>query len=141
MRQPRRTRPRPAGSRLPPGVAEEPLAFAFGQEAPALYRLTFAPGVIYAVAPAPEISLVYAEGGALTVPLDAPVKIHRAGATAAPGQAITAWTELTLTAGHYAVSPPLVRGEVRNEGTEAAAVDVATIVPSGMAPAVATPVP
>ena len=50
--------PPPGGFEIAPGVTAEGLAFAAGQEAPSLYRLTFAPGVTYAVAPAPEISLV-----------------------------------------------------------------------------------
>ena len=134
--------PPPGGFEIAPGVTAEGLAFAAGQEAPSLYRLTFAPGVTYAVAPAPEISLVYGEAGVLTATLDAPITIARAGATDAPGEAVAAGTEFTLAAGDYAAFPPLVGGEVRNEGREAASVLVAAIVPPGVAtPAAATPAP
>ena len=134
--------PPAGGFEIAPGVTAEALAFAAGQEAPALYRLTFAPGVTYAVAPAPDISLVYAEAGVLTATLYAPVTITRAAATDAPGEAVAAGTEFTLAAGDYAVFPPLVGGEVRNDGQEAASVVVAAIVPLGMAtPTAATPAP
>ena len=134
--------PPPGGFEIAPGVTAEALAFAAGQEAPSLYRLTFVPGVTYAVAPAPELSLVYGEAGALTITLDLPITITRAGATDAPGEAVAAGTEFTLAAGDYAVFPPLVGGEVRNEGREAASVLVAAIVPPGVAtPTAATPAP
>ncbi len=132
----------PPAFEIAPGVTAEALAFAAGQEAPSLYRLTFAPGVTYPFVPAPDISLVYGESGALTATLDAPVTITRAAATDAPGEAIAAGTEFRLSAGDYAVFPPLVGGEVRNEGQEAASVVVAAIVPAGAAtPAAATPAP
>lgn len=121
-------------------MTAEALAFAPGQEAPALYRLTFAPGVTYSIDPAPEISLVYGEAGTLTFTLDAPVTITRAGATNAPGEAVAAGAEFMLEAGDYTVFPPLVSGEVRNDGQEAASVVVASIVPAGVAtPTAATP--
>ncbi len=134
--------PPPGGFEIAPGVTAEGLAFAAGQAAPALYRLTFAPGVTYAFDPAPEISLVYVAAGALAITLDAPVTVTRAGATAAPGEAVAAGTEFALAAGDYAVFPLLVDGEVRNDGQEAASVVVAGIVPSAMAtPTAATPTP
>ncbi len=133
--------PSPAGFEIAPGVTAEALAFEPGQEAPALYRLTFTPGVVYRVEPAPEISLVYQEAGELTAALDAPVTITRSGATDAPGEAVTAETEFTLAAGDYAVFPPLVGGEVRNDGQEAASVVVASIIPSSTASPPASPVP
>ena len=132
--------PPAGGFEIAPGVTAEALAFAPGQEAPSLYRLTFAPGVTYRVDPAPDISLVYVEAGALTATLDAPVTITRAEATDAPGEAVAAGTEFTLAAGDYAAFPPLVGGEVRNDGQEPASVVVAAIVPSAMAtPVAATP--
>ena len=73
--------PPAGGFEIAPGVTAEALAFAAGREAPALYRLTFAPGVTYRVEPAPSISLVYGETGTLTLTLDAPITIVRAGAT------------------------------------------------------------
>lgn len=132
--------PPAGGFEIAPGVMAEALAFAAGQQTPALYRLTFAPGVTYSIAPAPEISLVYMESGALTFTLDAPVTISRAGATGAPGEDVTAGTEFTLSTGDYTVFPLLVGGEARNNGQEAASAVVAGIVPSGMAtPMAGTP--
>lgn len=122
--------PSAGGFEIAPGVTAEALAFAAGQENPALYRLTFAPGVSYRVEPAPDFSLVYQESGVLTAILDAPVTIVRAGSAGATGEVIAAGTEYTLAAGDYAVLPPLIGGEVRNDGQEAASVQVATIVPS-----------
>ena len=134
--------PPAGGFEIAPGVTAEGLAFAAGQEAPSLYRLTFAPGVTYSFVPAPEIALVYGEVGSLTVTLDAPVTVTRAGATDTPGETVAAGTEFALGAGDYVVFPLLVGGEVRNDGQEAASVVVAAIVPSGMAtPTAATPAP
>ena len=128
------------GFEIAPGVTAEALAFAPGQESPSLYRLTFAPGVTYAFAPAPEIALVYGEAGVLTVALEAPVTVARAGATDAAGEAVAAGSEFTLAVGDYTVFPPLVGGEARNDGVEPATVLVAAIVPAGMAtPTAATP--
>lgn len=133
--------PPAGGFEIAPGVTAEALAFAPGQEAPALYRLTFEPGVTYTVEPAPEISLVYQEAGALTATLDAPITITRSGATDAPGEGVAADVAFGLAAGDYAVFPPLVGGEVRNEGQESASVVVAGIVPSTSPVAIATPAP
>ena len=133
----------PAGAfEIAPGVTAEGLAFAVGQEAPSLYRLTFAPGVTYAVQPAPDISLAYGESGALVFGLDVPVTVTRAGATAAPGEPVAAGTEFTLQPGDYFVVPPLAAGEIRNEGDEPASVVVASIIPGGRAtPEAGTPAP
>ncbi len=133
--------PPAGGFEIAPGVIAEGLAFAEGQETPALYRLTFASGVVYPIAPAPEISLVYSEAGMLTFTLDAPVTITRAGATGSAGEAVAAGTEFMLHAGDYATFPALVGGVARNDGPEAASVLVASIIPPGMAtPVAGTPV-
>ncbi len=124
----------PGGFEIAPGVTAEALAFVPGREAPALYRLTFAPGVTYTIMPAPDISLVYEEIGALAFTLDAPVTITRAGAADEPGEAIAADTGFTLNAGDYTTFPALVGGEARNEGGEPASAVVASIIPmEGMA--------
>jgi hypothetical protein len=134
--------PPAGGFEISPGVTAEALAFAAGQEEPSLYRLTFAPGVTYAIAPSPEISLVYSEAGSLTITVDAPVTVTRAGATDAPGEPVAANAEFTLGAGDYTVFPPFAGGEVRNDGQEAASVEVAAIIPSEMGtPSAATPAP
>lgn len=131
--------PGPMAFEIAPGVAAEALAFVAGQEAPALYRLTFAPGVTYAVAPAPEIALAYGESGVLTITVDTPVTVARAGLTAEPGAAVAAGTEFELAADDYFVLPPLASGEVRNHSQEPATITVAGIVPYAAAPA-ASPV-
>ena len=119
---------------IAPGVTAEALAFVPGQEAPALYRVTFAPGVTYEIMPAPDISLIYQETGALTFTLDAPVTVTRAGATDEPGEAIEADTEFTLETGDYMTFPPLGAGEARNDSEEDVSVVVASILPAdGMA--------
>ncbi len=126
--------PPPGGFEIAPGVTAEALAFVPGQEAPALYRLTFAPGVTYTIMPAPDISLVYQETGALAFTLDAPVTITRAGAADEPGEAIAADTGFTLNAGDYTTFPALVGGEACNDGEEPASAVVASIIPmEGMA--------
>lgn len=126
--------PPPGGFEIAPGVTAEALAFVPGQEAPALYRLTFAPGVTYTIMPAPDISLVYQETGGLVFTLDAPVTITRAGAADKPGEAIAADAEFALNAGDYTTFPALVGGEARNDGEEPASAVVASIVPpEGMA--------
>ncbi len=131
--------PPAGGFEIAPGVTAEALAFVEGQETPALYRLTFAPGVSYTIAPAPELSLVYGEAGALAFTLDAPVTITRAGAAASPGEAVAAGTEFTLGAGDYTVFPLLVGGEARNDGQEPASFVVASIIPPAAATPAATP--
>ena len=93
--------PPPGGFEIAPGVTAEALAFAPGAEAPALYRLTFAPGVTYTIDPAPSISLIYGEVGSLTFTLDAPITLTRAGATDAPGEGVAAGDEFTLEMGDY----------------------------------------
>lgn len=125
---------------IEPGVTAEALAFVAGQDAPSLYRLTFAPGVTYAIAPAPDLSLVYGETGSLQFTLNAPVTVTRAGASDTPSEPVAANTVFMLTAGDYTVLPPFVGGQVRNDGTEAVSVMVAAIMPLGGMPTVATPV-
>jgi hypothetical protein len=118
-----------------PGVVGYPLAFAEGQEGPALYRVTVAPGAILAGGQVdPAISLVSVEAGALRVTIAAPVAITRGGGAGTP-EIVAAGTEFTAQAGDYFVTPPSVAGEYRNDGQEEASVLVASILPSAMAPA------
>ena len=132
--------PPPGGFEIAPGVMAEALAFVEGREEPVHYRLTFAPGTIYEVLPAPTISLGYLEAGALSMTLDTPVTITRAGTMDEPGEAIAAGDEFTLSTGDYLVLPPMVAGEIRNDGEEPAVVVVADIAPAtGGMPGGATP--
>lgn len=135
--------PPPGGFEIAPGVTAEAFAFAPGAESPALYRLTFAPGVTYQAQPAPEISLLYVEAGALSFTIDAPVSVTRADAADAPAEAIPAGTTFTVQAGDSMVFPLLAAAEVRNEGSDPASVMVASIMPSAMGPATpgASPAP
>ena len=131
--------PAAPGFELAPGVTAEALAFVAGQESPALYRITFAPGVTYTIMPAPELSLVHVERGALSLTLDAPVQVTRAGTDEGASEGIAAGADTTVNAGDHLVLPLMVGGEVRNEGDVAAAVLVAAIfLPEGAVPA-ATP--
>jgi hypothetical protein len=118
--------PPPGGFEIAPGVTAEALAFAPGSQVPSLYRLTFAPGVTYQAQSAPEISLGYLESGTLSLTVDAPVTVTRTDAA----EIIPAGTDFTLSAGEYLVLPLLASGEVRNEGTEAASLLVASITPA-----------
>ena len=109
------------------------------EDPPSLYRLRFAPGATLAFVDDPAISLVYVESGALSLQLDAPVSDARPEAASGDEEADTA---LTLTQGDYFVLPPLVAGEIRNEGQEPMSIVIAAITP-GVIPgtAIATPVP
>jgi hypothetical protein len=125
---------------IAPGVSADILPPS--EDPPSLYRVRFAPGVTYELEPLPVIDLVYAEAGTLTLRLDAPVTVVRAGETNMPGEPIAADTEFTLGSGDYAVFPPNMRGEARNDGEDPAQVAVAELVPEQLATSlVATPVP
>ena len=151
----------PAGEELE-GITFEPLGFGIAEELPAapadllLARVTFDPGAGFPIeADDPSVGLAYVESGALTVRLEAPVRVVRAATIAAfatPGAAeegavpepeeVAAGTEFTLEAGDSVVFPPNVAGEVRNDGQERAVALVALIAPpEGEAgtPAAATP--
>ncbi|CAA9541068.1 MAG: hypothetical protein AVDCRST_MAG33-18 [uncultured Thermomicrobiales bacterium] len=131
--------PPPGGFEIAPGVTAEALAFVEGRDEPSLYRLTFAPDTTYAIEPVPSISLGVLESGSLSFTLDVPVTVTRAGAVDDPGEAIAADEEFTLEAGDYTVLPPMAGGEIRNDGTEPAAVIVADIVPAAAGTPAATP--
>jgi quercetin dioxygenase-like cupin family protein len=124
--------PPPGGFEIAPGVTAEELAPGpAGSDQPALYRLTFAPGVTFSADATPEISLGYLESGELTFTVDAPVTVTRAGATDAPGESVAANTEFTVQAGDYFVFPPQSSGEVRNDGQDPASLMIASIIPAG----------
>jgi hypothetical protein len=109
------------------------------EDPPSLYRLRFAPGATLAFVDDPAISLVYVESGALSLQLDAAVSDARPEAANGDEEADTA---LTLAQGDYFVLPPLVAGEIRNEGQEPMSIVIAAITPGVIPGAViATPVP
>lgn len=123
--------PPPAGFEIAPGVTAEILPTS--EDPPSLYRLHFAPGVTYPFSDDPSVSVVYVESGAIALRLDAPVTVGQVGATDAPGENIAADTEFTVLAGDYFLLPPLVSGEVRNDGDEIATVAVAGFIPDAIA--------
>jgi hypothetical protein len=125
------------GVEIAPGITFELLPSS--EDPPTLYRLRLAPGATLTFVDDPAISLVYVESGALSLQLDAAVSDARPDAASGEEEADTA---VTLSQGDYFVLPPLVAGEIRNEGQEALSMVIAAITP-GLIPeaAVATPVP
>jgi hypothetical protein len=109
------------------------------EDPPTLYRLRIAPGTTLSFVDDPAISLVYVESGALSLELDAVVSDARPDATSEDEE--EADTALELSQGDYFVLPPLVAGEIRNEGQEALSMVIAAITPGLIpAPAIGTPV-
>ena len=125
------------GVEIAPGVTFDLLPSS--EDPPSLYRLRFAPGASLAFVDDPAISLVYVESGALSLELDAAVSDARPEASNEDEAADSA---LELSQGDYFVLPPLVAGEIRNEGQEPAAIVIAAITP-GLIPEIpmGTPVP
>jgi hypothetical protein len=125
------------GVEVAPGVTFDLLPSS--EDPPSLYRLRFAPGAILGFVDDPAISLVYVESGALSLELDAAVSDARADADSGDEEDTDAVLELSQ--GDYFVLPPLVAGEIRNEGQEPATIVIAAITP-GLIPeiAIATPV-
>jgi hypothetical protein len=123
------------GVEVAPGVTFELMPAS--EDPPSLYRLRFAPGATLAFVDDPAISLVYVESGALSLQLDAAVSDARPEASSGDEEADTA---LTLAQGDYFVLPPLVAGEIRNEGQEPMAIVIAAITPGAIpVTAIATP--
>ena len=126
------------GVEIAPGVTFDLLPSS--EDPPSLYRLRFAPGTSLAFVDDPAISLVYVESGGLSLELDAAVSDARPEAASEDEE--DAASALELSQGDYFVLPPLVAGEIRNEGEEPAAIVIAAITP-GLLPeiGVGTPVP
>jgi hypothetical protein len=126
------------GVEVAPGVTFDLLPSA--EDPPTLYRLRFAPGATLAFVDDPAISLVYVESGALSLLLDAAVSDARP--EAASGDEENAESVLELSQGDYFVLPPLVAGEIRNEGDDPAAIVIAAITPGMISEmGVGTPAP
>ena len=124
-----------AGVEIAPGVTFELLPSS--EDPPTLYRLRLAPGVSLPFVDDPAISLVYVESGALSLKLDAAVSDTRPDGT----ETQEARRAVKLGQGDYFVLPPLVAGEIRNEGQEPVSMVIAAITP-GLIPgaAIGTPV-
>jgi hypothetical protein len=118
------------GVEIAPGVTFDLLPSS--EDPPSLYRLRFAPDTSLAFVDDPAISLVYVESGALSLELDAAVSDARPEASNEDEAADSA---LELSQGDYFVLPPLVAGEIRNEGQEPAAIVIAAITP-GLGPGI-----
>ena len=126
------------GVEVAPGVTFELMPAS--EDPPSLYRLRFAPGATLSFVDDPAISLVYVESGALSLQLDAAISDARPEVSS--GDEEEADTVLSLTGGDYFVLPPLVAGEIGNEGQEPMSIVIAAITPSVIpAAAMATPVP
>ena len=113
------------GVEVAPGVTFDLMPAS--DDPPSLYRLRFAPGATLSFVDDPAISLVYVESGALSLQLDAAVSDARP--EAASGDEEAGDTALTLAQGDYFVLPPLVAGEIRNEGQEPMSIVIAAITP------------
>lgn len=109
------------------------------EDPPTLYRLRIAPGATLIFAGDPAISLVYVESGALVLELDAAVSDVRPDTPSGSDDGDTA---SAVRQGDYFVLPPLVAGEIRNEGEEPVAIVIAAITPELLpAQAASTPAP
>jgi hypothetical protein len=124
------------GVEIAPGVTFDLLPSS--EDPPTLYRLRLAPGVSLSFVDDPAISLVYVESGALSLRLDAAVSDARPDGTDDQEDAGRA---VDLSQGDYFVLPPLVAGEIHNEGQEPVSMVIAAITP-GLIPgaAIGTPV-
>src|SRR5215207_2405249 len=129
--------PAATGVEISPGVTFELMPAS--EDPPSLYRLRFAPGATLSFVDDPAISLVYVESGALSLQLDTAISDARPEVSS--GDEEEADTVLSLTGGDYFVLPPLVAGEIGNEGQEPMSIVIAAITPSMIpAAAMATPV-
>lgn len=123
-----------------PQPAFDPLAFAVVEELPpspgvvGLLRLTFPSGAVLPLEEGdPSLALVYVESGIVTVRINAPVTVSRApdqGTPESTQQVIAAGTEFTAGPGDSFVSPAVVAGEARNDGTEPVVVLAAIVEPA-----------
>ena len=147
------------------GVTFDPLAAAPSMALPnpgglVLVRIGLEPGAVLPNDPAdPSFGFVLVEAGELTIQIDGPVTVTRAGtfgpavATAeaggafvAPEEAVAAGEAVVLRAGDVALAPPNVGGEIRNDGADRAVVLAFLVTPPegeefGGTPAAGTPAP
>jgi hypothetical protein len=125
------------GVEISPGVTFELMPAS--EDPPSLYRLRFAPGATLSFVDDPAISLVYVESGALSLQLNAAVSDARPDVPSGDEKDVD--TALTLARGDYFVLPPLVAGEIRNEGQDPVSIVIAAITPDPIsATAIGTPV-
>jgi len=122
------------GSFTEEGVSFEPLAFGETESVGlGLVRITLDPGAGFpSEADDPSLALVYMEAGTLTITLEGPITVTRAGAfdvflaspeaedAEPPTEEIPAGQEFQLMAGDSALFPANTAGDIRNDGTEPA---------------------
>ena len=109
-----------------------------------LGRITLEPGATVPFDPTdPSAVLIYAASGELTFQVEAPMTIARRGAPGTPAppepEAVEPNTAFPLREGDSALFPPLLAGEVRNEGTEPASAWLVNLAVITDAPATPTP--
>jgi len=119
------------------GVSFEPLALASGMTLPGqadlvLVRIGLEPGAVLPSDPDDaSLAMVLIESGEITLALDGPVTITRAGAFApalataeaggtfvAPEETTGAGETVTVGAGDVVFFPPNIGGEIRNDGAD-----------------------
>ena len=113
------------GVEIAPGVAFDLLPPS--EDPPSLYRLRLAPGATLAFVGDPAISLVYVEFGALSLQMDAAISDSRSDEAGGDEEDVD--TAVMLSEGDYFVLPPLVAGEIRNEGQDPMSIVIAAITP------------
>ena len=109
-----------------------------------LGRIGLEPGAAVPFDPTdPSAVLIYMASGELTFQVEAPMTIARRGAPGTPvptePEAVEANTAFTMREGDSALFPPLLAGEVRNEGTEPASAWLVNLAVITDAPATPTP--
>ena len=119
----------PAGGSLEiaPGVVAEALAFLPGVEVPAVYRLRLDAGSTYDFTGDPSIAMAVVESGAITLTADAPLTVQRGSATGSAGEHFAASEAVDLAVGDHLIVPALASGQLRNGGSEPAAIVVASL--------------
>jgi hypothetical protein len=139
----------PAPGELPEGVTARTVASgSIEVTAPStaflsLGRLTLEPGAVITFDPTdPAGVLVYAASGELTFRVEADTPVARrvdVGTPVPEPEQVPANTEFTLSEGDSAFFPPLLTGEVRNDGAEPASAWVVNVAHFTVADATPTP--
>jgi quercetin dioxygenase-like cupin family protein len=139
----------PASEEMAPeGITFDPLGVAPGVIAPAptdlvLVRIGFEPGAVLPSDPSDlDGAMAIVESGTLTLRLETPLIVSRAGSFAAAiataeatgefttgGEAVASGEEITLAPGDVVYVPGGVGGEIRNDGAERAEVLVFLLTP------------
>jgi len=114
---------------IAPGIVAEALAFAEGQDAPALYRLTISSGATYPFTGDASIAVAYVETGPVSLVVEAPIALVLATSSSQTPVTVAPGTSSTLETGDYLMLPPLAGGVIRNEGSVLVSILVASLQP------------